>query len=515
MNRRRFLALYGALAMLPLVGQSVLADDVAALPFSWDGLVARMAEQARQPYKPVATPLSPTMAALGYDQHRDIRFRPDRSLWRNQNLRFEAQFFHPGFLFRTPVRVFEVVNGTALPIGYDRAMFDVGPVAAATLPEGETAPGFAGFRLHHPLNSPDVLDELVVFLGGSYFRALGRNSLFGLSARGLAINTATANGEEFPEWRGFWLERPTPGNDQIKLYAELESPSINGAFAFTIRPGEQTVIDVEARLFARADIERFGVAPLTSMFMFGENDHANHDDFRPEVHDSDGLYINTGTGEWLWRPLNNPQKLRVNSFVDEHPRGFGLFQRDRDFDHYQDMEAQYHRRPSLWVEPLDDWGAGSVQLVEIPSPSEIHDNIVAYWVPKDPFLKGQDRRYRYRLIWGDHPVSGPDLAVVVATRTGKGGYSGTEANDPEIRKFAVDFRGGMLDTLAAGTVPEAVLTINNGESTHVPVVLRLPNGDWRMLCDIRKGAAENVDIRAFLKVSDRALTETWSYQWTP
>lgn len=522
-NRRHLLR---SLCALPLAGwaggmvNSVLssianADEMETLPFSWDGLVARLVEQAKQPFRPIATPLSPAMAGLGYDQHRDIRFRPERALWHNQSVRFEAQFFHPGFLFRTPVSVFELANGAARPIPYDRNLFEFGQIAAPALPEGETAPGFAGFRLHYPLNSPDVFDELIVFLGGSYFRALGRNSLFGLSSRGLAVNTATANGEEFPEWRSFWLERPVPGSDQIRLYAELESPSVNGAFSFTIIPGRNTVVEVEARFFARADIERFGVAPLTSMFMFGENDRAKHDDFRPEVHDSDGLYINTGTGEWLWRPLNNPPKLRVNSYIDNRPRGFGLLQRDRDFDNYQDTEAQYHRRPSVWVEPLDDWGPGSVQLVEIPSPSEIHDNIVAYWVPRDPVMKGQERRFRYRLIWGDMPALGPDLGLVVATRSGVGGYSGTETSDTAIRKFAIDFRGGMLATLDPKTPPEATISVTNGELTHPAIVVSLPNGDWRILFDIRKGSAENVDLRAFLKVGDRALTETWSYQWTP
>jgi glucans biosynthesis protein len=516
----------GLFGALPLLGWAsgmagtvfpgnVSAQGAETLPFSWDGLVARLVEQSKQPYKPLQSVLSPAMSALGYDQHRDIRFRPDRALWKNQSLRFEGQFFHPGFLFRTPVSIFEVTNGTARPIGYDRSLFDIGPVAAPALPEGETAPGFAGFRLHYPLNSPDVFDELIVFLGGSYFRALGRNSLFGLSARGLAVNTATANGEEFPEWRSFWLERPVPGSDQMRLYAELESPSVTGAFAFTITPGRNSVVDVEARLFARADIERFGVAPLTSMYLFGENDRSQHDDFRPEVHDSDGLYINTGTGEWLWRPLNNPPKLRVNSYIDNRPRGFGLLQRDRDFNNYQDAEAQYHRRPSVWVEPLDDWGPGSVQLVEIPSPSEIHDNIVAYWVPGSPVLKGQERRFRYRLIWGDTPALGPDLGLVVASRTGVGGYSGNETSDPTIRKFVVDCRGGMLATINQKTVIEASVTVINGELTHPPVVVPLPDGAWRMLFDVRRGSAENVDLRAFLKIGDRTLTETWSYQWTP
>lgn len=517
-NRRRFLAWSGAVAAIPVIagrGWLAQAQEAQATPFSWDGLVARVAEQARQPFRPTQS-LPPAMSALTYDQYRDIHFRTDRALWKNQSLRFQAQFFHPGSLFKTPVNVFEVANGTAQPVAYDRNMFDFGAVATPALPPTEIAPGFAGFRLHYPLNSPDVFDELLVFLGGSYFRGLGRNSLFGLSARGVAINTATANGEEFPEWRSFWLERPVPGSDRMTLYAELESPSLTGAFAFTINPGENSVIDVDSRFFARNDIERFGVAPLTSMFMFGENDRVNHDDFRPEVHDSDGLYINTGTGEWLWRPLNNPgKKLRVNSFVDQNPRGFGLLQRDRDFEHYQDAEAQYHRRPSVWIEPLEQWGEGAVQLVEIPSPSEIHDNIVTYWIPKDPFLKGQERRFSYRMIWGDHPVAGPDLGRVVATRTGKGGNSGAEANNGDIRKFVVDFRGGMLETLDAATQPEAIMTVSNGDITHPPVVIRLPNNDWRMFCDVRRGQGEDINIRAFLRVGDRALTETWSAQWTP
>jgi periplasmic glucans biosynthesis protein len=356
-----------------------------------------VAERARalaaQPYVAPAGKLPADLAALNYDRHRDIRFRPERALWRDAGLPFEVQFFHPGWLFADPVRVHEVTGEGTREISVDPRDFDYGkntldPAAWPKL-------GFAGFRVHYPLNNAAYKDELVVFLGASYFRALGKGQRYGLSARALAIDTVArpgkpTRGEEFPRFVEFWLERPADAQaTSLTLHALLDSPRAAGAYTFTITPGEDTVMQVRSRLYLRAgseDIATLGIAPLTSMFLHGEN-QPDDDDFRPEVHDSDGLAVHAGSGEWLWRPLVNPQLSRAKgvlttSFSTTDPRGFGLMQRDRAFSSYEDLEARYELRPSAWVEPIGAWGAGRVELVQLPTDEEIHDNIVAYWLPE-------------------------------------------------------------------------------------------------------------------------------------
>ena len=353
-------------------------------------------------------------------------FRPDQALGRKEGLDYQVQLFHRGFLFKSSVDLFLVKGGVAEPVPFSKDLFDYGANAF-----GEPLPddlGFAGFRVHYPLNRPEYLDELFVFLGASYFRSLGRGQLYGLSSRGLAIDTATPKGEEFPIFRSFWIEQPVKGAKQIVVHALLDTPSATGAYRFEVKPGATVVMDVTATVFPRTDIEKIGFAPLTSMYLHGENDRVHMDDFRPEVHDSDGLLLWLGTGERLWRPLSNPSKLRVASFQVQALRGFGLLQRDRAFTSYEDLEARYERRPSAWVEPLEGFGPGTVTLVEIPTQEEIHDNITAFYTPQAAVTAGAELKLRYRLHWGgDIPAPTP-VAQTVATRISAGSRPGPEAS---------------------------------------------------------------------------------------
>ena len=82
-------------------------------------------------------------------------------------------------------------------------------------------------------------------------RASARDQVFGLSARGLAIDTAESWGEEFPWFREFWLVTPAPNAKELTIYALLDSPRVTGAYRFAVEPGEQTRVDVECRLFLR------------------------------------------------------------------------------------------------------------------------------------------------------------------------------------------------------------------------------------------------------------------------
>ncbi|WP_434617782.1 glucan biosynthesis protein [Tabrizicola sp. M-4] len=524
LSRRDILTVAGALLPVSLLGQTGLAfaqDSTtqpaapafaAAQQFSFDLLTEEMRQLATQPHQTAPAPEG-FLGDLNYDDYRLIRFRDDRARWAEEPTRFRLAAFHMGWLFPEPVRLFEVADGQSSEMLFSTDDFEYLNDLAARVPEHAELPGVAGFRLNHPINRPDKWDELVAFVGASYFRALGRNSAYGLSARGLALNTATSQGEEFPRFSRFYMERDTAGGSTITVYATLEGPSVTGAYRFVITPGAETVMDVTARLFFRQDVTELGVAPLTSMFLFSEKNRAEFDDYRPNVHDSDGLRILRADGDIIWRPLNNPPRLTGSYFAETAPRRFGLHQRDRDFESYQDTGAHYERRPSLDVEPLGDWGKGNVRLVEIPSDLEANDNIVAYWVPEAPAKAGDAREFAYRLHWGDLSHD-PDeaLAYVFETRSGHGGFAGVEAQQGT-RKFVVDYKGGMIGPLDGQTKIEPVVSVANGEVTS-KVLEKIANTDiWRLVIDVSAAPDAVVELSAHLAGFDRRLTETWLYQW--
>lgn len=483
--------------------------------FTFDTLRARAQALAAAPFQPPAVALPPALAALTYDEHRDIRFRPPQSWGHDDALPFQLQFFHLGWLFKEPVAMHALVDGREAPLEFDPAQFDYGRNRGlASLPHDL---GFAGFRVHYALNQPGHLDELAVFLGASYFRALGAGQIYGTSARGLAVDTAEPTGEIFPRFSAFWVERPAPDARELMVFALLDSPVATGAYAFRITPGTATAMHVRAALFVRAGavIKTLGVAPLTSMFWRGENSGTSHGDFRPEVHDADGLLMARGDGEWLWRPLQDPAAARTSTFTDKNPRGFGLAQRDRDFRSYEDLEARYERRPSVWVEPVGDWGAGAVRLVELHTPDETQDNIVAFWTPAEPARGGQQLDFEYRLRWfmdGREGAIAPPAGFVRATR-----YSSFVLDHPEQRLIIVDFDGGGLRDLSGDAGVEADVTIARKEILlHQGLQKNEVDGSWRLTLVLAPGAVvQPVEMRAFLRRGRQALTETWTYLWQP
>jgi len=472
--------------------------------------------RAEAPYEPPADVLPDALRGMTYDQYRSIRFRPEAALWRG-DARFEAQFFHPGFLFPHPVTVYTVAQGQVEELAFDPKLFRYDAEAEELADAGRSDLGFAGFRLHYPLNTPEYLDEVVVFLGASYFRLVGPGQVYGLSSRGLAIDTALPSGEEFPAFRKFWLFRPEPDADSITILALLDSPSATGAFRFDLQAGAEVAMAVDKRLFARADVAKLGIAPLTSMFFFGEASVRAPDDFRPRVHDSEGLMMQTAAGEWIWRPLTNPVRLRGSSLRDERPRGFGLVQRSRNFSEYLDLEAEYHRRPSQWVTPIDgDWGVGGVELVEIPTSDETSDNIVAYWVADTPLRAGDRRQYRYRLTLFDDVPPGEPPARVVRTRSGWGAVPGVADPPPRsLRRYIVDFAGGELDALGSDAAVEPLLEAGSGRIDDLHV-RRLPDhAGWRATFLLDPEDAQAADLRLVLTLDGRPITETWNHVWYP
>ncbi len=528
-DRRTLLAGASATAALAALGfaPEAMAQQGLRLgepdAFSFDALKARAREMAGRPYQAPPSPRPDVLERIDYDAHGKIRFKPEMALWADGPSPWPVTFFHLGRFFQKPVRMHVLDAGRAREIVYDESYFDMpADSPARDLPVGA---GFAGFRFQesrsgHPGRKGEKLDwqknDWVAFLGASYFRAIGELYQYGLSARGLAIDPAVGGkAEEFPDFTHIWLETPAPGAEHVVVYALLSGPSVAGAYRFRMHRGKGVTMEIETEIHLRRDVERLGLAPLTSMYWYSEKAKATAVDWRPEVHDSDGLALWTGTGERAFRPLNNPSRTTASSFIDDNPRGFGLMQRDREVGHYLDG-VFYERRPSLWVETQGAWGKGAVQLIEIPTDDEIHDNIVAMWVPAGPAKAGASYALRYKLHWlADEPFPTP-LGRVVATRLGNGGQPGT-VRPKGVRKFMIEFKGPALESIPFGVKPQVVLSASRGSFSYI-FAEAVPNdvpGHWRAQFDLTVEGQDPVEMRCFLKAGETVLTETWLYQYLP
>lgn len=492
------------LALACILATSALLTDVGmALAFDLDDVRQQARELASQPHRP-----APVAAAEGhsYDAWRDLRFRRDRALWLDQ-APFRVHFYPVGSFFRQAVEVFEVVGNDVRPVVVTRGDFVRGQEGVR---DDATAVPVAGLRLMFALNRNDVLDELISFLGASYFRALGRGQQYGSSARGLAVDTVGAGREEFPRFSRFWLVRPQPGATTATVYALLESPRVVGAYRFDIRPGQTTRVEIHSRLFLRAPVRVLGIAPLTTMFYSGENQAPRRPDFRPEVHDADGLQL-AADGEWIWRPLQRPKRPLASAFTVRRLQGFGLMQRDRRFSSYEDLEAHYQRRPSVWVEPLGDWGPGRVHLLQLPAADETEDNIVAFWEPPVPPRAGDAIDIAWRLSWSAEDATAPPGGLSTQTRLGFGHRE--DAPPAHAQQFHVDFAGANLSALGADDGVTAEVSASTGAT--VRGVRAEPNaelGGWRLTFDLEHTDPRRaIELRAFLRRGGDALTETWSY----
>jgi glucans biosynthesis protein len=475
-----------------------------ARPFSFERLKQEALALARRPFRPQPAPALQLVNAIDYDAFGQIVFRPEATLWGGNPGYGGVRFFPMGRAAPAPVAMYVVSGGEARPVTYSPSLFDI--PADSPLHQLGAQAGFGGFRV---MNADHTTDWLA-FLGASYFRSADPFNQYGLSARGLALDTATPQPEEFPSFTAFWLERDP--SDRLVVYALLEGPSVTGAYRMAHeRSPAGLVQDVSVQLYFRKAVERLGVAPLTSMYWYGQTDRTPANDWRPQIHDSDGLSIWTGAGERIWRPLINQPRVLTNSFVDQTPRGFGLMQRDRNFADYEDDGVFYERRPSAWVEPVGDWGRGSVQLVEIPTSGEADDNIVAFWTPEAPVTAGQAFDLRYRLHWVAAEPIPAGAAKVVATRAGQGGRPGLPAPAGR-RKFVVDFAGDTLNGLGRQSGVEPVVTLSSGQPID-PVAYPVEGHPlWRLMFDVALEPNATLDLRAYLRRGGDALTETWIYQ---
>jgi len=520
LSRRHLLkaaAFSAALLASTSLTRYAVAGEAEAGPFDFELFTERMRELARSEYEPALPPLPELYSGLNYDGYRMVQFNPAKAKWADAGVGYQVHAFPLGWLFKEPVSVSEIVGGDAHTIGFkanDFTFYDEGMRATA---EVEPFPGVAGVRINYPLNKPQASDELVSFLGASYFRALGRDNIYGVSARGLLINSWRDGAEEFPRFSEFYLEKPAAQTDPLTIYAALESPSATGAYRFVITPAgsdrQETVMEVTARLFFRADVPELGIAPLTSMFLFAETNRASFDDYRPQVHDSNGLMLVRESGETMWRALNNTATLGNTYLWDANPKAFGLYQRDRSFETYQDAGAHYERRPSIRVEPVDGFGQGNVRLIEIPSKLEADDNIVAFFIPTEPVKAGDSREFHYRLVWGDLlPQVDSPLAYVAETRAGQGGVSGVE-NAATLRKFVVDFRGGGLEGMEPDAPLEVKAEASAGKITSTTLSKVAANDVWRLVLDVETDGQTLIELKAVVTANGMPITETWLYQW--
>lgn len=492
---------------------------------NFEYVLKRAEERARQPFKSPRTEMPEVLRPekLDYDQYRKIRFRNDRAFWLADRLPFRVEFYHPGYIYQEPVHMYEFTNTHVQAIRFVQDWFDYSDLGIERAVPAKT--GYAGFKIAHPLNQLGEYAEMASFLGASYFRMLGKDQRYGASARGLALDCGEPDRpEEFPIFTDFWLGKPTLEDTTVKIYAVLDSVSCTGAYEIVIRGGQTTVASIEAAIIFRendkilaTDKERkplatFGLAPLTGMFWFGENSERKFDDYRPEVHDSDGLLIHMDSGEVLWRPLNNAGVLRHSVFAAKNVRGFGLLQRDRDFSHYQELFNSYHKVPSIWVKPRGDWGEGEVHLIELPTHYEGLDNIVAFWNPKQKPAPLQPMRFGYELLWTKETDFTLSENQVVNTMIG------ADSPDGKKRQVHIDFRGPKLDAIPVNAPPQAAVSCTANARIYETKVLRNEYaGGWRVLLKFEPEAdtKEPVDLRCTLKQGDEAVSETWTYLWSP
>ncbi len=503
MTRRSLLGGAAAAALLQGLAPNP-AWATAGSEFSRDALIDMARDLASRAYKP-RDMVPEDWQNLTYDQYRDIRFPRKNALWAGTDRSYEVDFFAPGLYFARATKIYSVESDMAEPVPFTLDNFNKGKLVPDLIKTAETL-GYSGLRLRTDLGHPEFKTEFCVFQGASYFRAIGIGQTYGLSGRGLALRTGAPEGEEFPDFVKFWLEAPGSDQKNMVVHALMDSPSVTGAYRFDITPGPDCIMDVEATLFPRVELDNVGIGPLTSMFLFDETNRHRFDDFRPAVHDNDGLMMWNGNGEVIWRPLANPLQLQISSFVDNNPRGFGLMQRARELADYADLEALYHNRPGLWVEPKGDWGKGAVTLVEIPTAEEIYDNIVAYWRPAEPMQAGQQVDLAYRLTWGAEAPIQDKLPKVLNTAMGRKLFG-------EGRVVVIDFE----DSPLFDDGPEAidVHTRSPHVETSEGVLQRNPaTGGLRLAFSFDPGERRHVELRAQLRKDGKKASEVWLYRWT-
>ncbi len=507
LNRREFAALLGAGAITFNVSsafaqpQEPVSLNPEEQPFSIN-VVADLARQlSKKAFVAPSRTLPDVFANLNYEQYASISSNKSAFIWANENWGFAIEPLHRGFLFNNAVKLYTVENGIVNPVRYDPKQFNFG---ALNVPNNLPDLDFSGFRLHTAQGGN--IAEFAIIQGATFFQAIARGQSYGTTARALTLKPADIRGEEFPVFKAFWIERPAAGSNALVVNGLLDSESVAGSIRLTFRPGEMTIVDVELTLFPRVTIEHVGIAGMSSRFLFAPHEPRRFDDYRPAVHEANGLQMHNGRNEWLWRPLKNPDSLQISQFMDSNPKGFGLVQRTRDFELYGDDDRHFERSPSLWVEPLADWNEGVVQLIEIPSDAEINANILSYWRPKEPIKAGSEASFAYRQYWAWTPPNKPTLASVTTIRVGKGASN-------KQRRFLVEFTG---DNLTGPVLEQIQPDISAKPGTaNLQKIWKYPDRKTvRVVFDLDPGSENASEIRLVLMADGTPASEIWLYRWT-
>ncbi len=486
--------------------QTPASPAAAPETFDWGSVVETARTLSKRPFRAPAVDLPDPFANLTYEQYSGIRNLPGTAVWAEDNVGFAIEPLHRGFAFATQVQIALIEDGKVLPLAYRTSDYDFGGLK---VPADLKDIGFSGFRILQTRDKP--ANEIAIFQGASFFRAIGRGQTYGVTARGLSVRTADPKGEEFPAFRSIWIEKPTLATNALVIYAVLESESITGAYRFTFRGGEATISDTECTLFPRVNIDNVGLGAMTATHVAGPLDRRRTDDVRPSIFDMNGLQMLNGRGEWIWRPVSNRETLQISAFQDENPRGFGFLQRDRDFGRFLDDERHWEQHPSLWIEPIGDWGPGSVNLVEIPSDSEVNQNIVAYWRPKNPLAAGTEISFAYRQFWCWSPPERPNLATVSISRAGR--PTGSAANARR-RRFLVQFSGDGFAEIERGQDVFANLWVGPGNILGAKSILSPDRKAFRVVFDVEAGNEPVMELRLQLEYQGKPISETWLYRWT-
>lgn len=464
---------------------------------------------SRQPWRKPPHELSEAFAGVNFEQYSTMRRKPGALVWDAQQTGFSLEPTHRGFIFTNNLQINLVEDGIVRRLAYDSNEFDFGKAPA---PADKRDVGFAGFRLMQRTPSGELRDAML-FQGAGYFQTGARNQPFGAAARALAIRPVDLNkSEEFPYIVAVWIERPALAANAVVIHALLDSESVTGAFRFTLRPGDTTIVDTESTLFTRAAIDHIGLATVQGTYLFGPIERRRGDDVRPNVYDVAGVQMLSGGGEWIWRPVANRATLQASAFVDDNPRGFGLVQRDRDFSHFRDDDAHWEARPTVWTQPIGDWGPGHVTLLEIPAESQVNQNIVTYWRPRASLPANAEQSFAYRQFWTWSPSERPPLAVAALSRSGR--VPGAAANARR-RRFLVEFTGDMLAD--AGATPDVTprAYASSAQVSNLRCVHVREQKAARVTFDVEAGADPNVELRLILETAGRQISETWLYRWTP
>lgn len=496
------------IALISVLISSLLPLQAYA-KFGFDNVVTSAGQLAAQPYKePDQIPRF--LQDLTYSQYQDIRFNPDKSLWQENKSQFQVMLVPPGLFYKHAVKLNIVSGDKAKPLAFEKENFVFTDTELQKLVPPDL--GYAGFKLTFPFKKSDVQNQFLVFAGASYLRGVAKENAFGISARGIAVDTGLPSGEEFPSFVEFWLVKPQPKSKEMTLYGLLDGSSLTGAYQFKISPGDATKVDVRAVLFPRNNIKMLGVAPLTSMFYYGENTSRPRGEWRGEVHDSDGLLIQNGGGEWLWRPILNPSTLTMDYFSTVDVRGFGILQRDNHFASFNDLGAHYQKRPSTWVSPENAWGPGDVVLVQLPTLDETNDNIVAFWTPRQAPTPNTPYHIGYTLNFGNPNLPNEKIGHAINTFVGDGNMTGG-GHVKGAYRIIVDFTGGDLARIPAdASVTGSVTAHEQGEILEQYVEYNAPLKAWRLSMLAKPAEGKPLDVRAFLTAGDHTLSETWTYR---